>query len=75
MRGVFDRDTWCGRARQLYPLQSMLRIYLMQQCFGHANETLEEALIVQRLLRRFASLEPQFDRGFVQGFLRLCLAS
>lgn len=46
-----------GRGRQPYPLQSMLRVHLMQQWFGYADETMEEALIDQHLLRRFAGLD------------------
>lgn len=34
-----------GRGRQPCPLASMLRIHLMQQRFGCANEAMEEALI------------------------------
>lgn len=46
-----------GRGRQPYPLASMLRVHLMQQWFGYADEAMEEALIDQPLLRRFAGLD------------------
>jgi IS5 family transposase len=46
-----------GRGRQPYPLASMLRIHLMQQWFGYADQAMEEALIDQPLLRRFAGLD------------------
>ncbi len=46
-----------GRGRQPYPLGSMLRVHLVQQWFGYADEAMEEALIDQPLLRRFAGLD------------------
>lgn len=46
-----------GRGRQPYPLGSMLRVHLMQQWFGYADQAMEEALIDQPLLRRFAGLD------------------
>jgi IS5 family transposase len=46
-----------GRGRQPYPLSSMRRVHRMQQWFGYADAAMEEALIDQPLLRRFAGLD------------------
>lgn len=46
-----------GRGRQPYPLAAMLRVHLMQQWFGYADQAMEEALIDQPFLRRFAGLD------------------
>lgn len=46
-----------GGGRQPYLLASMLRVHLLQQWFGYADQAMEEALIDQPLLRRFAGLD------------------
>ena len=51
------------RVRQPYPLQTMLRIHLMQNWFGYSDPAMEEALYEAAPLRRFAGLS--LTRGSV----------
>jgi IS5 family transposase len=52
-----------GRGRQPYPLQTMLRVHLMQNWFGYSDPAMEEALYEVAPLRRFAGLS--LTRGSV----------
>jgi len=45
-----------GRGRHPYPLETMLRIHLMQQWFGYSDPAMEEALYEIAPLRQFAKL-------------------
>ena len=45
-----------GRGRQPYPLESMLRIHLMQNWFGLSDPGMEEALYEVASMRKFAGL-------------------
>src|SRR3546814_15680059 len=45
-----------GRGRRPYPLETMLRIHLMQQWFGYSDPAMEEALYEIAPLRQFAKL-------------------
>ena len=42
--------------RPAYPLESMLRVHLMQNWFGYSDPAMEEALYETTLLRQFAGL-------------------
>src|SRR3546814_17715422 len=45
-----------GRGRRPYPLETMLRIHLMQHWFGFSDPGMEEALYEIAPLRQFARL-------------------
>ncbi|MGA9343406.1 MAG: IS5 family transposase [Rhodanobacteraceae bacterium] len=45
-----------GKGRRPYPIQTMLRIHLMQNWFGYSDPAMEEALYEVAPLRRFAGL-------------------
>ena len=45
-----------GRGRQPYPLQTMLRIHLMQNWFGLSDPGMEEALYEVASMRKFSGL-------------------
>lgn len=45
-----------GRGRHPYPLQTMLRIHLMQNWFGFSDPAMEEALYENTPMRQFARL-------------------
>ena len=44
------------RGRQPYPLQTMLRIYFMQNWFGYSDPEMEEALYENQAVLRFSGL-------------------
>lgn len=46
-----------GRGRRPFPLETMLRIHLMQQWFGYSDPAMEEALHDVPMLREFAGLD------------------
>ena len=50
-----------GRGRRPFPLETMLRIHLMQQWFGYSDPAMEEALHEVPLLRSFAGLDAGED--------------
>jgi transposase, IS5 family len=50
-----------GRGRRPFPLETMLRIHLMQQWFGYSDSAMEEALHEVPLLRGFAGLDAGED--------------
>ena len=52
-----------GCGRQPYPLQTMLRVHLLQNWFGYSDPAMEEALYEVAPLRRFAGLS--LTRGSV----------
>jgi transposase, IS5 family len=45
-----------GRGRHPYPLETMLRVHLMQNCFGLSDPAMEEALYEITPMRTFAGL-------------------
>ncbi|EQD75830.1 transposase, IS4 family protein, partial [mine drainage metagenome] len=45
-----------GRGRYPYPLQTMLRVHLLQNWFGYSDPAMEEALYEVAPLRQFAGL-------------------
>ena len=45
-----------GRGRRPYPLETMLRVHLMQNWFGLSDPAMEEALYEIASMRRFARL-------------------
>lgn len=63
-----------GRGRQPYPLQTMLRVHLMQNWFGLSDPAMEEALYEIGSMRGFAGLsltEPIPDETTILNFRRL----
>ncbi len=48
--------------RPPYPLETMLRIHLLQQWYSHSNPAMQEALIEAPTMRRFADIELISDR-------------
>ncbi len=46
------------RGRRPIPLETMLRVYFLQQWYGYSDPCMEDALYDNVALRRFASLEP-----------------
>lgn len=50
-----------GNGRRPYPLETMLRIHVMQQWFGYSDPAMEDALHETPLLRRFAGLDAGTD--------------
>lgn len=50
-----------GRGRRPFPLETMLRIHLMQQWFGYSDPAMEEALHDVPMLREFARLDAGED--------------
>jgi IS5 family transposase len=50
-----------GRGRRPFPLETMLRIHLMQQWFGYSDPGMEEALHDVPMLRDFAGLDAGED--------------
>lgn len=46
-----------GRGRHSYPLEAMLRVHLIQNCFALSDPLMEEALYGLALLRNFAELK------------------
>ncbi len=50
-----------GRGRRPFPLETMLRIHLMQQWFGYSDPAMEEALHDVPMLREFAGLDAGED--------------
>ncbi len=50
-----------GRGRRPFPLETMLRIHLMQQWFGYSDPAMEEALHDMPMLREFAGLDAGED--------------
>ena len=46
------------RGRRPIPLETMLRVYFLQQWYGYSDPGIEDALYDNVALRRFASLEP-----------------
>lgn len=50
-----------GRGRRPFPLETMLRIHLMQQWFGYSDPGMEEALHDIPMLRDFAGLDAGED--------------
>ncbi len=53
-----------GRGRRPTSLETMLRVYLLQQWFGYSDPAMEEALHDMQLLRDFASyVEPYTIKG------------
>ena len=44
------------RGRQPYPLQTMLRVYFMQNWFGYSDPAMEEALYENQAVLRFSGL-------------------
>ncbi len=63
-----------GRGRQPYPLQTMLRIHLMQNWFGLSDPGMEEALYEVASMRKFAELsllEAIPDETTILNFRRL----
>src|SRR3546814_19467863 len=63
-----------GRGRRPYPLETMLRIHLMQHWFGFSDPGMEEALYEIAPLRQFARLRltrPLPDETPILNFRRL----
>lgn len=63
-----------GRGRQPYPLQTMLRVHLMQNWFGLSDPAMEEALYEIGSMRGFARLsltEPIPDETTILNFRRI----
>jgi transposase, IS5 family len=63
-----------GRGRQPYPLQTMLRVHLMQNWFGLSDPAMEEALYEIGSMRGFCRLsltEPIPDETTILNFRRL----
>jgi transposase, IS5 family len=63
-----------GRGRRPYPLESMLRVHLMQNWFGLSDPAMEEALYEITPMRVFARLsltEPIPDETTILNFRRL----
>jgi IS5 family transposase len=50
-----------GRGRRPFPLETMLRIHLLQQWFGYSDPAMEEALHDVPMLREFAGLDAGED--------------
>ena len=51
-----------GRGRRPFPLETMLRIHLMQHWFGYSDPAMEEALHDIPMLRGFAGLDARRRR-------------
>ncbi len=67
-----------GRGRRPYPLESMLRVHLMQNWFALSDPAIEEALYEIASLRGFARLnltEPIPDETTILNFRHLLEAS
>src|SRR6186713_2553063 len=67
-----------GRGRRPYPLESMLRVHLMQNWFALSDPTMEEALYEIASLRTFAHLslgEPIPDETTILNFRHLLEAN
>jgi IS5 family transposase len=67
-----------GRGRRAYPLESMLRVHLMQNWFALSDPTMEEALYEIASLRAFAHLsmsEPIPDETTILKFRHLLEAN
>ena len=63
-----------GRGRQPYPLQTMLRVHLMQNWFGLSDPAMEEALYEIGSMRGFSGLsltEPIPDETTILNFRRI----
>ena len=63
-----------GRGRQPYPLQTMVRVHLMQNWFGLSDPAMEEALYEIGSMRGFAGLslsEPIPDETTILNFRRI----
>ena len=63
-----------GRGRQPYPLQTMLRVHLMQNWFGLSDPAMEEALYEIGSMRGFSRLsltQPIPDETTILNFRRL----
>ena len=50
-----------GNGRQPMPLETMLRIYFMQQWYGLSDPAMEDALYDIESLRRFAGIDMEVD--------------
>ena len=59
--------------RPAYPLMAMLRVHLLQNCFGCSDPAMEEELYETTILRQFAglSLERIPDEATILNFRRL----
>jgi transposase, IS5 family len=63
-----------GRGRHPYPMDSMLRVHLMQNWFGYSDPGMEEALYENTPVRQFAKLpmtRPIPDETTILNFRRL----
>ncbi len=63
-----------GRGRGPYPLESILRVHLMQNWFTYSDPAMEEALYEIASLRCFANLtlsEPITDETTILNFCHL----
>ena len=50
-----------GRGRQPYPLETMLRIHLMQMCAGYSDPQMEDALYENQTFLSFSGLSRGID--------------
>ena len=53
------------RGRKLIPLETMLRMYLMQNWFGLSDEGIEDAIYDNYAMKRFLKIEETLINSFV----------